>query len=89
MKRDIERTIEAGGSQPSSRQRFGTLVITSDPQYPWTEKTDSSEELIREQYQNINSYSASGAVDLPPNIIMNGNITAYGWMENIKNEGIT
>lgn len=41
MKRDIERTIEAGGSQPSSRQRFGTLVITSDPQYPWTEKTYS------------------------------------------------
>ncbi|AQT84655.1 hypothetical protein ERICIV_04077 [Paenibacillus larvae subsp. larvae] len=86
------------GAATSSRQRFGTLVITLDPQYPWTEKTDngeskneevSSEELIREQYQNINSYSASGAVDLPPNIIMNGNITAYGWMENIKNEGIT
>ncbi|QOS99843.1 metallophosphoesterase [Brevibacterium sp. JNUCC-42] len=67
------------------------LVITSDPQYPWTPCSDSSssptcpenedtkrrrsEELIREQYQNINSYT-----DSVPNssVIINGDITAYG-----------
>ncbi|AQR78412.1 hypothetical protein ABNB59_08730 [Paenibacillus larvae] len=74
MKRDIERTIEAGGSQPSSRQRFGTLVITSDPQYPWTEKTYSllaTRRSTAEHYYKQRYYGTRL------------------WMENIKNEGIT
>ncbi|TPG68526.1 hypothetical protein EEL31_08345 [Brevibacillus laterosporus] len=68
-----------------------SFVITSDPQYPWTPCSDSSssptcpedadtkrrrsEELIREQYQNINSYT-----DSVPNasVLINGDITAYG-----------
>ncbi|MEJ9209539.1 RICIN domain-containing protein, partial [Paenibacillus larvae] len=65
-----------------------SLVITSDPQYPWTPKMDDgdnsesdsetrsvSERLIREQYQDINSYTNS-----VPNssVLINGDITAFG-----------
>ncbi|MCY9509236.1 hypothetical protein M5W68_07460 [Paenibacillus larvae] len=89
MKRDIERTIEAGGSQPSSRQRFGTLVITSDPQYPWTEKTYSSEELIREQYQSIHSYWLATRRSTAEHYYKQRYYGTRLWMENIKNEGIT
>ncbi|QOS98092.1 metallophosphoesterase [Brevibacterium sp. JNUCC-42] len=67
------------------------LVITSDPQYPWTPCSDGSsspacpedddtkrrrsEELIREQYNDVNSYT-----DSVPNssVLINGDITAYG-----------
>ncbi|MEB8716557.1 RICIN domain-containing protein [Bacillus cereus] len=78
------------------------LIITSDPQYPWTpamddgnskesenEKKRVSENLIREQYNNINSYVSSHGV---APVIINGDITAYGhpWqrekMEELFNE---
>ncbi|MGH0590519.1 metallophosphoesterase [Bacillus mycoides] len=65
-----------------------SLVITSDPQYPWTPRMDNndngeseaetkriSENLIREQYQNINSYTNSVS---NASIIINGDITSYG-----------
>lgn len=61
-----------------------SLVITSDPQYPWTPKMDNndnseseaitkivSENLIREQYNSINSYDRGI-------VLINGDITAYG-----------
>ncbi|MRB85060.1 hypothetical protein GH851_31620, partial [Bacillus thuringiensis] len=61
------------------------LIITSDPQYPWTpamddgnskesenEKKRVSENLIREQYNNINSYVSSHGV---APVIINGDIT--------------
>ncbi|MES9784858.1 metallophosphoesterase [Bacillus thuringiensis] len=85
-----------------------SLVITSDPQYPWTDCTDGasfqdcnittvsrcqnysendsmreqrSEALIREQYNNINSY-----MNTVPNgsVIINGDVTAFGheWQWN-------
>lgn len=81
-----------------------SLVITSDPQYPWTDCQDGansnfqncnnpvvppcsnrpedqstrerrSEALIREQYNNINSYT-----DTVPNasVLINGDMTAFG-----------
>ncbi|MGF1438746.1 metallophosphoesterase [Bacillus thuringiensis] len=79
-----------------------SVVITSDPQYPWTDctmgvpfqncnigtvspcnnfqenestKEQRSEALIREQYNNINSYT-----DTVPyaSVLINGDITAYG-----------
>ncbi|QOS97732.1 metallophosphoesterase [Brevibacterium sp. JNUCC-42] len=67
------------------------LVITSDPQYPWTPCSDSkssptcpedddtkrrrSEELIREQYNDVNSYTDTV---LNASVLINGDITAYG-----------
>ena len=76
---------EISGTKPDVLQ---ALVITSDPQYPWTPKMDSgganesddekqrvSERLIREQYQDINSYTNSVSNS---SVIINGDITAYG-----------
>ncbi|WP_319007006.1 metallophosphoesterase [Bacillus thuringiensis] len=91
-----------------------SLVITSDPQYPWTDCTEGppfnncnissvspcfnvknedqstkerrSEALIREQYNNINSYmnSLSGVNGA---VLINGDVTAYGhgWQWNKMN----
>ncbi|WP_052752970.1 metallophosphoesterase family protein [Paenibacillus larvae] len=72
------------------------LVITSDPQYPWTPKMDDgggssnesdaekervSEKLIREQYQDINSYTR----EVPnSSIIINGDYTSYGRMSELS-----
>ncbi|WP_458109695.1 RICIN domain-containing protein [Bacillus zhangzhouensis] len=84
----------------SSKSLSGTsdvlysLVITSDPQYPWTpqmdnsnstqsesEKKQISEKLISEQYQSVNTYT-----DSMPNssVIINGDMTAFGhgWQWN-------
>ncbi|PEY88610.1 hypothetical protein CN353_26590 [Bacillus cereus] len=77
-----------------------SLVITSDPQYPWTPKMDepggsnesdeekkrTSENLIREQYRDIQSYILSG--NIHGSIIINGDITAYGhtWQRNKMNQ---
>ncbi|PEX06324.1 hypothetical protein COD78_28310, partial [Bacillus cereus] len=66
-----------------------SLVITSDPQYPWTPKMDEpggsnesedekkrvSENLIKEQYNNISSYIKSNRA-CP--VLINGDITAFG-----------
>ncbi|MGH0590399.1 RICIN domain-containing protein [Bacillus mycoides] len=65
-----------------------SVVITSDPQYPWTPRMDNndngesedetkriSENLIREQYDSINSYiTGNGACP----VLINGDITAFG-----------
>ncbi|WP_251862459.1 RICIN domain-containing protein [Clostridium sp. Marseille-Q2269] len=76
-----------------------SLVITSDTNYPWTPEMDNyqsstqsesdkeriSENLIREQYHSINTYT-----DGMPNssILMNGDITAFGhkWQWNKMNK---
>ncbi|MEI4605964.1 RICIN domain-containing protein [Bacillus cereus] len=86
-----------------------SLVITSDPQYPWTDCTDGSsfqpcsirnvspcsfsppssedratrrrrsEALIREQYENINSYTEHpNRINRPSAVIINGDITEFG-----------
>ncbi|MEC0188047.1 metallophosphoesterase [Paenibacillus larvae] len=75
-------------NETQSDRVLQALVITSDPQYPWTPKMDDgdnsesdsetqsvSERLIREQYENINSYT-----DSVPNssVLINGDITAFG-----------
>ncbi|PFA64056.1 metallophosphoesterase [Bacillus cereus] len=75
------------------------LVITSDPQYPWTtemdigndnrtedEKKRISEDLIKEQYNSINAYTQNINRSI---ILINGDLTAFGhgWqtgkMENL------
>jgi predicted phosphohydrolase len=65
-----------------------SYVVTSDPQYPWTDKTDAgisesesvkrarSEELIRSQYNDINDYNNS--LESESTVMINGDITAYG-----------
>lgn len=69
----------------------GTFVVTSDPQYPWTDKTDNgqtesesekkrrSEQLIREQYNSINEYTSqlTGMTEATP-VLINGDLTAFG-----------
>ncbi|WP_380178281.1 RICIN domain-containing protein [Kalamiella sp. sgz302252] len=64
------------------------VIITSDPQYPWTEKTDNgtsesdsakesrSAEYIAEQYRDINNYVASST--RPSIVLINGDLTAFG-----------
>ncbi|EXU76957.1 hypothetical protein BG55_02685 [Erwinia mallotivora] len=73
--------------QPDTKASW-SYVLTSDPQYPWTDKTDRgeyeaesvkrtrSEELIRSQYNDINDYNNSLSVGSV--IMINGDITAYG-----------
>jgi hypothetical protein len=66
-----------------------TMIVTSDPQYPWTDLTDRgtpesdserdrrSEALITEQYQSIAAYRAARpGEDIP--VFINGDLTAYG-----------
>jgi calcineurin-like phosphoesterase family protein len=75
--------------------RVQTMIVTSDPQYPWTERTDSripesdeerdrrSEALITEQYNSIAAYRAARpGEDIP--VFVNGDITAYGHGAEIK-----
>jgi len=61
------------------------IVMTSDPQYPWTDKEEDkggnekklSAAYIHAQYRDVNSFRASHpALDIP--VYVNGDITAYG-----------
>jgi cytolysin (calcineurin-like family phosphatase) len=73
-----------------------TMIVTSDPQYPWTDRTDSgmpesdderdrrSEALITEQYRSIVAYrNARPGQHIP--VFVNGDITAYGhgWQRDV------
>lgn len=72
-----------------------SFVVASDPQYPWTEKTDNgiyetedekisrSDFLIRNQFNSINDYSTSIGNKVIHTKI-NGDMTAYGhsWQWN-------
>ncbi|RRZ92919.1 metallophosphoesterase [Erwinia sp. 198] len=74
-----------------------SIVITSDPQYPWTDVTDDggyedsstqrqrSYDLISRQYNSINEYHQYEGIDT--RIIINGDITAYGhkWQRDVMN----
>lgn len=74
------------------------FVITSDPQYPWTELTDNnasesdedqqarSQQLITWQYNSINEYAASS--NNKTVVLINGDITAFGhgWQREKMNE---
>ncbi|WP_213950053.1 metallophosphoesterase [Luteibacter sp. dw_328] len=66
-----------------------TMIVTSDPQYPWTDRTDRgaqesdnerdqrSEALITEQYRSIAAFRAQRpGEDIP--VFINGDLTAYG-----------
>ncbi|MFW5401374.1 metallophosphoesterase [Yersinia sp. 1252 StPb PI] len=65
-----------------------SYIVTSDPQYPWTDKTDNgelesenikrarSELLILTQYLDINDYNSNISTD--SFVTINGDITAYG-----------
>ncbi|MEO8641623.1 metallophosphoesterase [Pseudomonas sp.] len=73
------------------------MVFTSDPQYPWTEKTDAGETqtdsyrdsrskwLIETQYGDIANFRQNfgGASRVP--VMINGDITAYGhgWQRSV------
>ncbi|PFR62710.1 phosphoesterase, partial [Bacillus cereus] len=76
-----------------NRRAIGTpitsLVIASDPQYPWTDKMDDaishnsesekeqrSEELIKAQFRSINEYTSQTPAQ--SSILINGDMTAYG-----------
>ncbi|MDG0876097.1 metallophosphoesterase [Paenibacillus thiaminolyticus] len=82
---NYEFTLSTDLNKPIPKGR--ALVITSDPQYPWTKNTDNnkpesdsekereSERLIREQYQSINRYNNTKQQS---SVIINGDITAFG-----------
>lgn len=81
--------LKVGTFKETKSSVIKSLVITSDPQYPWTPKMDEpggsnesedekkriSEKLIIEQYNDINSYISSNG---PSPVLINGDITAYG-----------
>ncbi|PTR33383.1 calcineurin-like phosphoesterase family protein [Luteibacter sp. OK325] len=75
-----------------------TMIVTSDPQYPWTDRMEEepsipetesernrrSEELITEQYTSIAAYRAARpGEDIP--VFINGDITAHGhgWQRSV------
>ncbi|WP_448096640.1 metallophosphoesterase [Luteibacter yeojuensis] len=74
---------------PAAAAEVRTMIVTSDPQYPWTAKTDAgipqddaerdaeSEALIEEQYRSIVAYRAARPRQEIP-VFINGDITAYG-----------
>ncbi|QEZ70851.1 hypothetical protein D4A35_18115 (plasmid) [Paraclostridium bifermentans] len=97
----MNNSVNVSSSNGSDKQKFyltkdpldpniensGSLAITSDPQYPWTDKTDNNESeteseqrsrsytLISNQYNSINSYTNSVEKS---SILINGDITAFG-----------
>jgi len=74
---------------PTASAEVRTMIVTSDPQYPWTSKTDAklpesdaqtqaeSERLIEEQYRSIAAYRAARPDQQIP-VFINGDLTAYG-----------
>jgi hypothetical protein len=81
---------------PAADAEIRTMIVTSDPQYPWTANTDArvpesdadrdarSEALIEEQYRSIAAYRAARPdQDIP--VFINGDLTAYGhgWQRNV------
>ncbi|MGZ7456698.1 metallophosphoesterase family protein [Pseudomonas sp. Ma2-10] len=73
------------------------MVFTSDPQYPWTEKTDAGEAqsdsyrdsrskwLIETQYNDIANFRQNfGGAEWVP-VMINGDITAFGhgWQRSV------
>ncbi|MBB3225657.1 hypothetical protein FHW69_000247 [Luteibacter sp. Sphag1AF] len=90
-------------SSAAHAQFFGetphTMIVTSDPQYPWTDVTDRngnqpdtekeahSRDLIRQQYESIANYRrARPHLNIP--VIINGDLTAYGhgWQRSVMND---
>jgi len=74
---------------PQASAEIRRMVVTSDPQYPWTDRTDNgapeseadrdrrSEALITEQYRSIVAFRAAHPGENIP-VFVNGDITAYG-----------
>ncbi|NII56488.1 metallophosphoesterase [Luteibacter sp. SG786] len=84
---------------PASQAEIRTMIVTSDPQYPWTPSSDTDEPeseadrdersraLIEEQYRSIAAYRAARpGQDIP--VFINGDITAYGhgWQRSVMAE---
>ena len=73
----------------SAAAEVQTMIVTSDPQYPWTDRTDArlaeseserdrrSEALITEQYLSIVAYRAARPGEAIP-VFINGDLTSYG-----------
>lgn len=81
---------------PTAAAEVRTMIVTSDPQYPWTPQSDErqpqgdaerdalSQALIEEQYRSIAAYRAARPdQDIP--VFINGDLTAYGhgWQRNV------
>lgn len=84
---------------PASQADIRSMIVTSDPQYPWTPASDTDEAeseadrdarsraLIEEQYRSIAAYRAARpGQDIP--VFINGDITAYGhgWQRSVMAE---
>ncbi|KXY29116.1 hypothetical protein AT267_14595 [Bacillus cereus] len=72
----------------------GVFVITSDPQYPWTDKTDEgnfetdiekeirSAQMIKEQYNSINEYNDRKST--LAHVLINGDLTSFGYIWQLR-----
>jgi predicted phosphohydrolase len=62
------------------------MVVTSDPQYPWTDETDRggetdnalAEALVREQYESIVRFREAHPSQQIP-VVVNGDLTSHGF----------
>lgn len=82
-------TLASLGFASNAVAAIQTMIVTSDPQYPWTDLTDRgspesdsdrdrrSEALITEQYRSIAAYRAARPGEAIP-VFINGDLTAYG-----------
>lgn len=83
---------------PTSAAEVRTMIVTSDPQYPWTPNIDAGKQppdsdaerdamsraLIEEQYRSIAAYRAARPGQAIP-VFINGDITAFGhgWQRDV------
>jgi hypothetical protein len=87
--------VMAGFASPTHAD-LRSMIVTSDPQYPWTPASDAdepegedarnalSEALIEAQYRSIAAYRAARpGEDIP--VFINGDMTAYGhgWQRSV------
>ncbi len=80
---------------PSAHATVETMIVTSDPQYPWTDTPGEADEvrkirsrqMIEEQYRSIAAYRARRPDQTIP-VFINGDLTAYGhgWQRAVMDE---
>lgn len=95
----LAMTMASALPAPDAFAAVHTMIVTSDPQYPWTDATDAdwpesddvrnarSRALIEEQYRSIAAYRAARpGEDIP--VFINGDLTAYGhgWQRRVMDE---
>lgn len=86
-RRLLAATLLATGFATAHAETPAIMVVTSDPQYPWTDETDRggdtdnarAEALVREQYQSIVRFREAHPFQRIP-VVVNGDLTSHGFV---------